>query len=189
MGALLLGVIVVVVLVVVLVLSVIIGSYNGLVRRRNRVDNAWSQVDVQLKRRHDLVPNLVATVQGYATHERQTFQAVTDARAKAMSAQGPAEKSAAEASLTGAVQGLVLVAEAYPDLKASQNFKSLQDELGDVENRIAYARQFYNDAVMGYNTATETFPRSLIAGVFGFSPRQFFEAAAGDRDAVAVKFN
>src|SRR5713101_7943195 len=143
--------IVVVVLVVLLVLFLWLG-FNGLVRRRNQVDNAFAQIDVQLKRRHDLIPNLVETVKGYAAHERGTFEAVTNARANAINAQGPAQQAQAENMLTGALKSLFAVAEAYPDLKASQNFLELQEEVTSTEDKIAYARQFYNDSVGTYNT-------------------------------------
>jgi LemA protein len=164
-------------------------AYNGLISRRNRVVNAWSQVDVQLKRRHDLIPNLVATVQGYATHERNAFLAVTEARGAAIAAHGPAQQGPAELALAGAVRGLLVVAEAYPTLKASSNFLELQQQLADVEGRIAYARQFYNNAVLGYNDASQTFPRNIVAGIFRFEPGEFFAAAEGEREVVAVKFN
>ena len=140
-----------VVVVVVLVVSVLI--YNGLVRRRNQVDNAWSQIDVQLKRRYDLIPNLVETVRGYAGHERGTLEAVTEARAMAINAQGPADQATAENALTGALKSLFAVAESYPDLRASQNFLELQQELSATEDRAAYARQYYNDAVLTYDNA------------------------------------
>src|SRR5947207_12330245 len=156
--------IVIVVIVVVVLLAVAL-AYNGLVRKRNRVDNAWSQIDVQLKRRHDLIPNLVETVKGYAAHERGTFEAVTNARANAINAQTPAEQAQAENVLSGALKSLFAVAEAYPDLKANQNFLNLQEELTSAEDRVAYARQYYNDSVLSYNTQIQKFPTVLLAGM------------------------
>lgn len=164
-------------------------AYNGFINRRNRVVNAWSQVDVQLKRRHDLVPNLVATVKGYAAHERNTLEAVTAARGAAVNAHGPAQQAAAELALTGAVRGLLGIAEAYPSLRASGNFLDLQEELSESEGRIAYARQFYNNAVLGYNNATQSFPGNIVARLFRFEAADYFGAAGGERDAVAVKFD
>jgi LemA protein len=182
-----------VVLIIVIVLVVLAGlffwlGYNGLVKRRNQVDNAWSQIDVQLKRRHDLIPNLVETVKGYAAHERGTFEAVTNARANAIAAQTPAAQAQAENVLTGALKSLFAVAEAYPDLKASQNFLSLQEEVTSTEDRISYARQFYNDSVLSYNTKIQQFPTVLIAGMFNFGKREFFDAAPEDTAPVQVQF-
>src|SRR6476620_6897409 len=151
------AVIVIVVVVLLLLLTFWLG-YNGLVKRRNQVDNAWSQIDVQLKRRHDLIPNLVETVKGYAAHERGTFEAVTAARANAINAQSPAAQAQAENVLSGALKSLFAVAEAYPDLKANQNFLNLQEELTSSEDRVAYARQYYNDSVLSYNTQIQKFP-------------------------------
>jgi LemA protein len=181
------------VVVIVVALVVIIGlffwlGYNGLVKRRNQVDNAWSQIDVQLKRRHDLIPNLVETVKGYAAHERGTFEAVTAARANAMNAQGAPAQAQAENVLTGALKSLFAVAEAYPDLKANQNFLNLQEEVTSTEDRIAYARQFYNDSVLSYNTKIQQFPTVLIAGMFHFEKREFFDAAPEDTEPVQVQF-
>ena len=178
--------IVLAVVVVVAVVSVLI--YNGLVRRRNQVDNAWSQIDVQLKRRYDLIPNLVETVKGYASHERGTLEAVTEARARAINAQGPADQASAENGLTGALKSLFAVAEAYPDLKADQNFAALQDELATTENRIAYSRQYYNDAVQTYNTGIQTVPANFVAGMFGFRDREYFTAPEEERGPVRVQF-
>ena len=178
-------VIVIVVLVVLLALYLIV-LYNGLVQKRNRVDNAWSQIDVQLKRRHDLIPNLVETVKGYAAHERGTFQAVTEARAAAAGARGPAEAAAAENVLSQMLGRLFAVAEAYPDLKANQNFLQLQEELTSTEDRIAYARQFYNDQVMRLNTLIQSFPSSIVASAFGFEERPFFEIDEPTRGPVPV---
>jgi LemA protein len=180
--------VIVIIVIVVLVALVLWLGFNGIVRRRNRVDNAWSQIDVQLKRRHDLIPNLVETVKGYAAHERGTFEAVTNARANAINAQGPAEQAQAENVLSGALKSLFAVAEAYPDLKASQNFLALQEELTSTEDKIAYARQFYNDSVLDYNTRIQTFPGVLIAGMFHFDKRQFFDAEPGDTEPVQVQF-
>src|SRR4029453_728949 len=151
-------VLIVIGVLVVLFLLWLMFGYNGLIRRRNRVDGAWSQIDVQLKRRHDLIPNLVETVKGYAAHERGTFEAVTNARANAINAQGPEQQAQAENALTGALKSLFAVAEAYPDLKANQNFLNLQEEITTSEDRIAYARQFYNDSVVTYNTKIQKFP-------------------------------
>jgi len=171
-----------------LVLVLLIWTYNRLVRLRNRVQNAWSDVDVQLKRRHDLIPGLVETVRGYMAHERQTLEAVTSARAQAMTAGAPiAARVVAEAALSGAVGNLFAVAERYPTLKAASNFTLLQEQLNSTENCIAFARQFYNESVMQYNTAIATFPRNLIAGAMGFSRATMFAAEAGDRPNVAVK--
>jgi LemA protein len=182
-----------IVLVVLVALVVLIGlylvvGYNGLVRLRNRIQGAWAQIDVQLRRRYDLIPNLVETVKGYATHEKGTFEAVTAARANAINAQGPAEQAAAENQITGALKSLFAVAEAYPDLKANQNFLSLQEELTGTEGRIAYARQFYNDEVLKLNTKIQVFPTSILAGMFGFTAHEYFEADDTSRGPVSVQF-
>jgi LemA protein len=174
-------------LVLLFVLALIF-IYNGLVRQRNRIDNAWSQIDVQLKRRYDLIPNLVETVKGYAAHERQVFENVTEARANAINAQSPAQQADAENVLTGALRSLFAVAEAYPDLKANQNFLSLQEELTSTEDRIAYARQFYNDSVLTYNNKLQTFPRNVIAGMFNFEQREYFEGEPEATGPVRVQF-
>src|SRR5436309_7754257 len=181
------AVIVIVVLVALFLLFFWLG-YNGLVKRRNQVDNAWSQIDVQLKRRHDLIPNLVETVKGYAAHERGTFEAVTNARANAINATGPAQQAQAENVLSGALKSLFAVAEAYPDLKANQNFLSLQEELTSTEDRIAYARQFYNDSVLSYNTQIQRFPTVILAGMFHFEKRDYFDAAPEETEPVQVQF-
>jgi len=181
-------VLVVTVVVAVVVLGWIVAAYNGLVRRRNAVTNAWSQVDVQLKRRYDLVPNLVETVRGYAAHERQTFDSVTAARAAAVAAQGPVEQAKAENALSTTLRSLFAVSEAYPQLQASRNFSELQAELSDTENRIAYARQYYNDAVLTYNNAVQTVPTNVVAGLGGFTPRESFEAPDEERRPVQVRF-
>ena len=173
---------------VVLLILVFILSYNGLVRLRNRIDNAWSQIDVQLKRRYDLIPNLVNTVKGYAAHERGVFESVTQARTNAINAQGPAQQAEAENVLSGALKSLFAVAEAYPDLKANQNFLSLQEELTSTEDRVAYARQFYNDSVLSYNNKLQTFPRNVIAGMFNFEKREYFEGEPEATGPVRVEF-
>ena len=173
---------------VLLVVLALILSYNGLVRLRNRIDNAWSQIDVQLKRRYDLIPNLVETVKGYAAHERQTLESVTQARANAINAQGPAQQAEAENVLSGALKSLFAVAEQYPDLKANQNFLSLQEELTSTEDRVAYARQFYNDSVLSYNNKLQTFPRNVIAGMFNFEKREYFEGEPEATGPVRVQF-
>jgi LemA protein len=174
-------------IVVALVVAVIL-LYNRLVNLRNRVENAWAQVDVQLRRRYDLIPNLVETVKGYASHERETFEAVTNARARAQQAQGPAEQSAAEGILGQALGRLFAVAEDYPELQADENFRQLQDELAQTENRIAVSRQVYNDTVLTYNTAIQTFPALLIAGPLGFGKKDFFELEGEAREAPRVAF-
>jgi LemA protein len=186
---------VLIVILVIIVLAVLffVFAYNGVVRLRNRVDQAWSQIGVQLTRRHDLIPNLVETVKGYAGHERQTLEAVVNARNGAVQAQqssqaGPAQQAQAENVLTGALRQLFALSEAYPDLKANQNFLALQEELTSTEDRISYARQFYNDSVQNYNTRIQTFPRNLIAGMFNFTPRQFFQAEEGAQDVPKVQF-
>ena len=180
---------IVVIAIVVIGLFVLVGMYNGLVQKRNRVDNAWAQVEVQLKRRHDLVPNLVETVKGYAAHERGTFEAVTQARTAAQQAQGPAAAAQAEGILSQALGRLFAVAEAYPDLKASQNFLELQAQLSDTENKIAVSRQVYNDTVLTYNNAIQTFPAVFLANSFGFTKREFFEIEnAADREVPQVSF-
>ena len=166
----------------------LIAIYNRLVRTRNRVDNAWAQIDVQLKRRHDLIPNLVETVKGYASHERETFEAVTAARTRAQAAQGPAEQGAAEGILGQALGRLFALAEAYPELQADENFRQLQEELAQTENRIAVSRQVYNDTVLTYNTAIQTVPGVFFAGPFGFTKRDFFEAEDATREAPRVAF-
>ncbi|MPZ90406.1 MAG: LemA family protein [Actinobacteria bacterium] len=175
----------------VIALLAIIGVvfYNRLVQLRNRVEAGWSQIDVQLKRRYDLIPNLVETVKGYAAHERQTLEAVVAARQQAVSANGVEEQAQAENMLTGALRQLFAVAEAYPDLKANQNFLALQEELTGTEGRIAYARQFYNDQVLQYDNAREQFPSSIFAGMFNFEEAKYFEVEeVASRDPVRVDF-
>ena len=179
-----------VILVAVALIAVsIIAIYNSLVRRRNEVDNAWSQIDVQLKRRLDLIPNLVETVKGYASHEKATLDAVIQARNTAIGASSsPNAQAAADSAVTGALRQLFALSEAYPDLKANQGFVSLQEELSNTESRIAYARQFYGDGVLAYNTAIQKFPSSLVARVFNFANREYFEAEDAARVTPQVKF-
>ena len=180
--------VIVIVVIVVLLVGFFWFGYNSLVKRRNQVDNAWSQIDVQLKRRHDLIPNLVETVKGYAAHERGTFEAVTQARANAINAQSPADQAQAENVLSGALKSLFAVAEAYPDLKANQNFLNLQEELTSSEDRVAYARQYYNDSVLSYNTQIQKFPTMILAGMFNFEKREFYDAAPEDTETPQVQF-
>lgn len=180
--------IVVAVVVGALVLYVVV-KYNGLVRLRNRCENAWRQIDVQLRRRYDLIPNLVETVKGYAKHERELFEAVTNARAAAIAAGNVKDQAKAENMLTGALRSLFAVAENYPELKANENFKLLQEELAGTEGKIAFARQFYNDQVMRYNNAIQVFPANIIAGLFGFKERDYFEIEdQAAREPVRVSF-
>lgn len=174
-------------IVVLLILFLVIG-YNRLVKQRNQVEAAWSQIDVQLRRRYDLIPNLVETVKGYASHERETFEAVTAARQQAMSAEGVEDQAQAENMLTQTLRSLFAVAEAYPDLKANQNFLALQEELTGTEGRIAFSRQFYNERVLVYDNALEQFPSNILAGMFNFEPRAYFEAEAASREPVRVDF-
>ncbi len=162
--------------------------YNGLVGKRNKLLNQWSQVEVQLKRRFDLIPNLVEAVKGYATHEREALEAVTESRTKFMAAGTNAEKMEADSQLSGVLSRLFAVAESYPELKANTNFLQLQEQLADAENKIAFARQFYNDVVMEYNNAVAMFPSSLIAGIVGFKPEMFFQAEQAVYEAPKVKF-
>jgi LemA protein len=178
------AVVVLAVVVVGLVLSVL--SYNGLVRRRDQVDSAWSQVDMELRRRSALIPNLVDTVDGYAAHERGTLDAVTEARARAVGAHGPVDQGSAEGALTGALKSLFAVVESYPDLRASQGFIELQHELSATEDRTAYARQYYNDAVLTYNNAVTTRPRRILAAMFRFGPREYFQAGGEELGPVRV---
>jgi LemA protein len=175
--------------IVVLAVIFFVGAYNSLVGLRNRVKNAWSQIDVQLKRRHDLIPNLVETAKGYMTHERETLSAVTEARSRAMGAGTVAEKGAAESQLSQALSRFLVSVEAYPDLKANTNFLALQEELTSTENKIAFARQSYTDAVNFYNNKIEMFPSNVVAGMFNFRPETFFEIEdAAQREAPKVSF-
>jgi len=175
--------------IVVVVGLLLVALYNRLVQQRNRVDNAWAQIEVQLKRRWDLIPNLVESVKGYAAHERGTFEAVTEARAAAQNAKTPGEAAQAEGILGAALGRLFAVAEAYPELQADENFRQLQTELAETENKVAVSRQVYNDTVLTYNNTVQTFPGLLVAGPFGFSIREFFEVEDdAQREAPAVSF-
>ena len=180
-------VLLVIVVVGALALLVVV-LYNRLVRLRNRCENAWSQIDVQLRRRYDLIPNLVETVKGYASHERQTFEEVTQARTAAQQAQGVEEQGQAENALTGAIGRLFAVAEQYPQLRATENFQALQAQLGDTEQKIAVARQVYNDTVQTYDTAVETVPTNIVAGAFSFTRKPFFEIEEPARATPQVSF-
>lgn len=174
--------------IVVLILIYAVSTYNKLVTLRNRVKDQWSQIDVVLKRRADLIPNLVETVKGYATHEKETLDAVISARNKAVSATTPESSMQANGELSQALGRLLAVTESYPDLKANTNFMDLQNQLKDTEDKITYSRQFYNDSVLKYQNGIEKFPSNIIAGMFGFKPYQFFEADAQDRKTPEVKF-
>jgi LemA protein len=190
MGA---GAIIGIVIAVIIVILIIIyfSIYNGLVGSRNQTKNAWAQIDVQLKRRYDLIPNLVETVKGYAAHERGTFEAVTNARnlAQSLANAGVAERAKAEGELTGALARLLAVVENYPNLKANENFLALQEELTSTENKISFARQYYNDSVLRYNNQTQMFPSNIVAGMSGFKPGEFFEVqVAEERVAPKVSF-
>ncbi|MCL5095325.1 MAG: LemA family protein [Patescibacteria group bacterium] len=173
---------------IVLLVVFVWGLYNGLVTAKARVDESWSGIDVQLKRRADLIPNLVETVKGYATHEKSVFENVTEARSALMGAKTPKEKAEANNQLSAALKSLFAVAEAYPDLKASQNFADLQQQLGDTEDKIAYSRQFYNTNVLDYNVKIKVFPNVLLAGPLGFREVEFFKAAAEEKEEIKVKF-
>jgi LemA protein len=176
-----------VVLVIILAAALAVAMvYNRLVTLRNRCQNAWAQIDVQLRRRYDLIPNLVATVKGYAQHESQTLEAVVAARAAAMEIKGLEGRSAAENQLTDTLRSLFAVAEAYPDLKANASFLDLQAQLTDTEGKIAYARQFFNDSVMSFNMAVQQFPANLVAGMFGFTERAYFEIEASAKEPVTI---
>ncbi len=178
------------IVIVVLILMWVVGAYNGLVKLRNQVKNAWSQIDVQLKRRHDLIPNLIETVKGYMSHEKETLELVTKARYQAVQAKGPAAQGAAEGQLNQALGRFMLIVENYPDLKANQNFLALQEELVSTENKVSFARQFYNDVAMRMNTRIESFPTNIIAGMFNFSQAEFFEvASAAEREVPKVSFS
>lgn len=179
----------IIILIVIVVLAVaIIGIYNGLIKLKNRVDEAWSDIDVQLKRRYDLIPNLVNTVKGYATHEKELFEKVTAARTAAMGAGTPAQKEQAENMLSGTLKSLFAVAENYPDLKANQNFLELQRELTDTEDKIQAARRFYNGNVRDFNTKIQVFPTNIFAGMLNFTKREFFAAEEGEKEVVNVQF-
>lgn len=174
--------------ILVLVGLYVLSLYNALARLKVQIKEAWSGIDVQLKRRIDLIPNLVETVRGYAAHEKEVFENVTRARAALMNAGNAAEANQANNMLTGALKSLFAVAEAYPQLKASENFSKLQDELSDTESKIAYSRQFYNSVVRDYNSKIVMFPANLIAGMFGFKQESFFEASEAEREPVKVQF-
>ncbi|MCS7233426.1 MAG: LemA family protein [Synergistetes bacterium] len=178
----------IILVVLLLIAGIIVIYYNRFITLRNRVDNAWAQIEVQLKRRADLIPNLVETVKGYASHEKETFEKVTQARSAVLSAKTPKEFAQAEGELTTALKTLFAIAEAYPELKANSNFQELQKELAETENKIAYTRQFYNDTVLMYNNAIETFPGIIIARLFNFTKREFFKAEEGERIAPKISF-
>ncbi len=180
------GIVILVILVVIV--FIVIGMYNSLVQLKVRCDSAWSDIDVQLKRRHDLIPNLVETVKGYAAHEKGTFENIAKYRSQAMQATTPADKAAAENQLTGALKSLFAVAENYPQLKASEEFTQLQGSLSQTEDAIQNSRRYYNAVVRDLNTKIQSFPTNILAGMAGFQQRQFFEAATADREVVAVKF-
>ncbi len=180
--------IIVIVLIVFFVLM-FVSMYNSLIKLRNQVKNAWSQIDVQLKRRHDLIPNLIETVKGYMTHERDTLENITKARSQAMNASGVADKAKAEGELSGAMSKFFLVVENYPDLKANQNFLALQEELTSTENKISFSRQNYNDQVLFYNNKIQMFPTNIMAGMFNFKDEQFFQVEdKADREVPKVSF-
>jgi LemA protein len=181
--------VIVIVVVVVVLAGILVALYNRLVRLRNRCENAWAQVDVQLRRRYDLIPNLVEAVKGYAAHERGTFEEVTKARTAAQQAQGVQEQAQAENLLTQAIGRLFAVAEAYPELRATENFQQLQAQLAETEQKIAISRQVYNDAVLTYDNALETVPTNFVAGIFSFEPREYFEVEEpAAREAPRVQF-
>jgi LemA protein len=180
---------IIVAVVLVLLIIFVIGIYNALIRLRNQVDNSWSQIDVQLKRRHDLIPNLVETAKGYMQHERGTFEAITKARSQAMGAKNVSEAAQAEGALGEALSKFMLVVENYPDLKANQNFLAVQEELTSTENKISFARQSYNDQVLFFNNKIQMFPSNIIAGMFSFSERDFFELESdAEREVPKVSF-
>ena len=174
--------------IIIIILVAIVAIYNGLVTARNKVKNAWAQIDVQLNRRADLIPNLVETVKGYAAHESSVFEDVTAARAGLMNANGVKEISEANNQLSSTLKTLFAVAENYPELKANENFKELQAQLAQTEDKIAYSRQFYNDTVLMYNNKCQTFPSNIFAGMFGFNEADFFEAAGEARSVPKVEF-
>jgi LemA protein len=181
--------VIILVAIVVVLVGVLVALYNKLVRLRNRTENAWAQVDVQLRRRYDLIPNLLETVKGYAAHERGTFDEVTKARTAAQQAQGVQEQAQAENLLTQAIGRLFAVAEQYPELRATENFQQLQSQLADTEQKIAISRQVYNDSVLTYDNALETVPTNIVAGIFSFKPREYFEVEEpAAREAPRVAF-
>jgi LemA protein len=179
----------IVLILIAVFIFIVVGIYNSLITLRNRADNAWAQVDVQLRRRYDLIPNLVETVKGYAKHEREVFEKVTEARSKAINAGTVKEQGEAENMLSGALKSLFAVVESYPDLKANQNFLMLQEELAGTEGKIAYARQFYNDSVMKFNMKQQVFPSNIIANMFNFKEKEYFEIEEpAAREPVKVEF-
>ena len=180
--------IIIIVVIIIAIIATIIHMYNNLVGLRNKVKNSYSQIDVQLKRRNDLIPNLVETVKGYASHEKEVLEEVTRARTGVMNASTIGETSEADNQLTGALKTLFAVAENYPDLKANSNFQQLQNELSETEDKISYARQFYNDVVLKYNNACQQFPSNILAGMFGFSEEEYFQTAESERSVPEVKF-
>jgi len=179
---------IVILVILAVIVAWLISTYNGLVVLRNRIENAWSQIDVQLKRRTDLIPNLVETVKGYMEHEKEVFLKVTEARSALMKAEGVKDHAAANNMLTGALKTLFAVAENYPELKANENFMMLQEELSGTESKIAYARQFYNDTVLKYDNKRERFPSNVVANMFNFKEREYFEVPETDREPVKVEF-
>jgi LemA protein len=187
MDALTILLIIIAVIAVIVILWVVV-AYNGLITLRTRINNAWSQIDVQLKRRYDLIPNLVETVKGYAKHEKEVLENVTNARAALQQAESPGEKAQADNMLTGTLKSLFAVSENYPDLKANQNFMQLQEELSGTESKIAYARQFYNDNVMVFNERIQKIPTNIIAGMFHFTMKEYFKTEGAEREAVKVDF-
>jgi len=181
---------IIIAVVLVLLTIFIIAAYNALIRLRNQVDNAWSQIDVQLKRRHDLIPNLIETAKGYMQHERQTFEAITEARSRAMGASTVSETAKAEGALAGALSKFMLVVENYPDLKANTNFLALQEELTSTENKISFSRQSYNDQTLFFNNKIQMFPSNIVANMFNFAKRDFFEIETpAEREVPKVSFN
>ncbi len=175
-------------IIIVIAVIILVALYNGLVVKRTRVDNGWAQIDVQLKRRYDLIPNLVETVKGYAAHEKEVLEKVAELRSRAMGAVNPKDAADANNMLTSTLKTLFAVAENYPQLKANENFMRLQEELASTENKIAFARQFYNDVVMDYNATIQQFPQTIIASMFNFKAREFFAAPAEEKEAPKVKF-
>ena len=174
--------------IIFILLVWIISMYNRMVSLKNRIENAWSQIDVQLRRRYDLIPNLVETVKGYAAHEQNVLENVTQARAAVTGAQGIKEQSEAQNVLSGALKNLFAVAESYPELKANENFMLLQEELSGTESKIAYSRQFYNDTVLAFNTMIQSFPSNILAGMSNYQPKEYFESDEQSREPVKVKF-
>ena len=181
-------ILIIVIIIIIALILFLISTYNGLVKSRNKVKNSWAQIDVQLNRRGDLIPNLVETVKGYASHESKVFDDVTQARAGLMNANGVQEMADADNTLNQTLKSLFAVAENYPDLKANENFKNLQNQLEETENKISYSRQFYNDTVLMYNNKCETFPSNIFANAFGFKQAEFFKAQEGTETVPKVEF-